>query len=120
MYTSWELVDTFPYKGFDARLSYTWDDIPIRDCFDDTCYNIQEMEEKVNSGEMYWIIARVQLFLDSVEISEQYLGGIYAESLDELKEYYLNDMLEEAYYDAQTWFNENKDFLQSYEFSMKD
>ena len=116
----WNTIDTLPFHGLDARLSYTYEDIPIRDCFDDECYNIKEMEEKVDNYDAFWIMARVELFLGGVCIGESILGGIYTESLDELKEYYLEDLCYEAYQEAQVWFNENKDFLQSYEFSMKD
>lgn len=116
----WNTIDTLPFKGLDARLSYTYEDIPIRDCYDDEYEDIAELERKVNDWEAYWIIARVELFLGGVCIGESMLGGIFVESLDELKEYYLEDLCYEAYQEAQVWFNENKDFLQSYEFSVKD
>ena len=120
MYTAWNLVDTFPFHGLDARLSYTYEDIAIRDCFDDTVYDIPEMERKVNDWEAYWIMGRVQLFLDGVEIGDSIVGGIYVESLDELKEYYLDDLCYEAYEEAKDWYNKNKGFLESYEFNVKD
>ena len=82
-YYNWEPVDILPYKGLDAKLSYTFEDMPVRDLFDYDEEEIRELEKKINNGDLYWIIARVQLFLDSVEIGEHYLGGIYAESLDE-------------------------------------
>ena len=116
----WNTVDVFPYKGLDARLSYTFEDIPVRDTFDWDEDEIREIENKVNNGDLYWIIARVELFLGSVIIGESILGGILVESMDELKEEYLEELCYDAYQEAQVWYNENRGFLQSYEFSLKD
>ena len=119
-YNEWNTVDILPFHGLDARLSYTFEDIPVRDLFDDTVDDIAELEKKVNNGDLYWIIARVELFLGNVVIGESILGGILVESMDELKEYYLEDLCYEAYQEAQVWYDNNKGFLQSDEFSVKD
>ena len=120
-WNDWNTVDTFPYKGFDARLSYTHEDTPIGDAFpDDDIDNILEMQNNIDNDEAFWIIAKVELFLGTVCIGESYLGGIYVETLDELKQYYLEDLCYESYNEAQYWYNENKGILESYEFSIKD
>ena len=95
----------------DAKLSYTFEDIPLRDNFDWEEEEINKLEFKVNRGDLYWIIARVELFLGSVIIGESILGGILVESIDELKEVFLPELCDMAYTEAQEWYNTNKGFL---------
>ena len=111
----WIDIDVYGIDGFDVRLSYSYEDIPIRDMFDNEYDNIEEMEEKVNNYDAYWIIGRIQLFKGYVEVAESTLGGIYIESLDELKEYYSYDMLLDAYDQAVKWIKENREFFNSIE-----
>jgi len=111
--TQWYNVDTFGYKGLDARLSYTWEEMTIRDSFDFDEEEFKEYEYKVNSGELLWIMARLELYLGGVVIGESIMGGLLVKSEDELKGYLMDDLCEDAYIDAQFWYNKNKDTLES-------
>ena len=116
-YYDWQTVDILPYKGLDAKLSYTFEDMPVRDLFDYDEEEIRELEKKINRGDLYWIIARVELYLGNVTIGDSVLGGILVESIDELKEVFLPELCDMAYTEAQEWYNTNKDFLNSKEFN---
>ena len=61
-------------EGFEVIVDKTWEDIDVGDCFDDTCYDIQEMRDKINSCELDWFMLRVRVLLDGHEMGSHYLG----------------------------------------------
>lgn len=61
--------------GFDIIVDKTWEEIDPADCFDDSCYDIQEMCEKINTGDLDWFMLRVRVMLDGHEFGSHYLGG---------------------------------------------
>jgi len=74
-------------EGFDVIVDKTWEDIPLRDCFDDSCYDIRQMEEQVNSGELDWFMLRVRALVDGHELGSAYLGGcLYADAREVLSD----------------------------------
>ena len=68
-------IASFEREGFLVIVDRTWEDIPLRDCFDDSCYDIAEMEQKVNDYELEWFMLRVRVLLDGHELGSHYLGG---------------------------------------------
>ena len=62
----------------------TWEEISLRDCFDDTCYDIGDMEQKVNSGFYDWFMLRVRVLVDGHELGSAYLGGCLYEDAREV------------------------------------
>ena len=66
---------SFEREGFLVIVDRTWEDIPLRDCFDDSCYDIKDMEQKVNDYELEWFMLRVRVLLDGHELGSHYLGG---------------------------------------------
>jgi hypothetical protein len=80
--------------------SWTYEDTPIRDCFDDTCHDIAEMERKVDAGYLDWFVARVQYFYDDVEMGVDYLGGCLYEDVRKAFEDGLDGYLEDMEYRA--------------------
>ncbi len=43
---------SYDRDGFLVIVDKTWEDISLRDCFDDSCYDIKDMERKVNRYEL--------------------------------------------------------------------
>jgi len=109
----WHTVARYNDDGFDIELTYTYEDIPIRDMFDMEYDDIEEMERKVDNFDAYWIIGRAQVFLDGVEIGDNIVGGIYVESIDDFVEYYKDDLVSEALSEASDWVKRNQDKLNS-------
>jgi len=109
----WYTLERYNVDGFDIELSYTYENIPIRDMFDDEYDDVEEMERKVDNFDAYWIIGRAQVFLDGVEIGESIVGGIYVESIDDFVEHYKDDLVSEALSEASDWVKRNQDKLNS-------
>ena len=62
-------------EGFTVIVDKTWEDIDVGQCFDDTCYDIQDMRDKINSYDLDWFMLRVRVLLDGHELGSHYLGG---------------------------------------------
>ncbi len=88
---------TYQRKGFEVIVDKTWEDIAIRDCFDDSCYDIRDMERKVDSGELDWFMLRVRVLLDGHEMGSACLGGcMYEDPKEVLTDGTAEDMIWEA------------------------
>ena len=46
----WDRLRVYEEGPFTIIVDKSWEDIPISHCFDDTCYDIKELERKVNDG----------------------------------------------------------------------
>ena len=62
-------------EGFEVIVDKTWEDIDVGQCFDESCYDIQEMRDKINSYDLDWFMLRVRVMLDGHELGSHYLGG---------------------------------------------
>lgn len=96
-----ELVRFEDREGFEVIVDKTWEDIALRDCFDDSCYDIQDMERKVNSGELDWFMLRVRALVDGHELAAEYLGGcLYEDAREVLEDGTAEDLIETAVINA--------------------
>lgn len=81
----YEHLATYQREGFEVIVDKTWEDIPLRDCFDDTCHDIAEMEQKVNDYVLDWFMLRVRVLFNGHELGSHYLGGcLYEDPKDVL------------------------------------
>lgn len=92
---------TYEREGFEVIVDKTWEDIQLRDCFDDSCYDIAEMEQKVNSYDLDWFMLRVRVLLDGHELGSHYLGGcLYEDASEVLTDGTAEDCIGEALHEA--------------------
>jgi hypothetical protein len=66
---------TYERDGFTIIVDKTWEDLSLRDCFDDSCFDINEMNEQVNCGDLDWFMLRVRVLVEGLEMGSHYLGG---------------------------------------------
>ena len=99
-------VKEFNDGAFKVVHSWTYEDCSPRDCFDESCYDIDEMCRKIDSGYLDWFVARVQYFYDGVEMGVDYLGGCLYDDVNKAFESgfdgYLEDMEDRAREEAQS------------------
>ncbi len=81
------------------------EDIPVRDLFDDTCYDIKEMEDKVNSGQLDWFMLRARVFVEGLEVGDAIVGGfMYEDAREVLKDGTAEDLISQAIEEAKPKF----------------
>ena len=92
---------SYERDGFTVIVDKTWEDIALRDCFDDSCYDIKDMEDKVNSGFYDWFMLRVRVFVEGNELGSAYLGGcLYENAKEVLTDGTAEDVIYEAMAEA--------------------
>lgn len=96
-----ELIRFEDREGFEIIVDKTWEDIALRDCFDDSCYDIKDMEDKVNRGNLDWFMLRVRALVDGYELGSAYLGGcLYEDAKEVLADGTAEDLIEQAVIEA--------------------
>ena len=112
----YELLDERTVDGFRVVVDKTWEDIALRDCFDDSCYDIADMERKVNSYDLDWFMLRVRVLLDGHELGSHYLGGcLYEDAREVLKDGTAEDCIQEALHEAKQEVKRLKEKLNALE-----
>ena len=97
----YDTLAEYDRNGFNVVVDKTWEEIDVGSCFDDTCYDIQDMRDKINSGELDWFMLRVRVFVDDIELSSEYLGGmLYEDPRECLTDGSAEDMIYEAIAEA--------------------
>jgi len=92
---------TYERDGFTVIVDKTWEDVAISDCFDDSCYDIADMERKVNNCDLDWFMLRVRVMVEGLELGSHYLGGcLYEDARDVLTDGTAEDCIGEALYEA--------------------
>ena len=99
----YENLATYDRNGFTVIVDKTWEDIHPGDCFDDSCYDIQDMCRRIDSGDLDWFMLRVRVLIDDVELSSEYLGGcMYEDAREVLTDGTAEDLIYTAIEDAKT------------------
>ncbi len=97
----WDTLLEEQRQGFTIIVDKSWEDIPIRDLFDDTCYDIDEMNDKVNRGDLDWFMLRARVLLDGHELGEHIVGGfLYEDAREVLRDGTAEDLIYEAMHEA--------------------
>ena len=90
-------IDSFDRDGLTIIVDKTWEDISVADCFDDSCFDIKEMNEKIERGQLDWFMLRVRIMVDEYELASEYLGGcLYENAREVLTDGTAEDLISEA------------------------
>ena len=95
-------VKEFKVDQFDIIVDWTYEDCSVRDCFDETEEEFQEMERRLDAYIDTHYVARVRAMYDGVEMGSDYLGSCYARDCtpeDDINDGiggYLEQMVDEA------------------------
>ena len=106
--TSYYTVKEFKVDQFDIIVDWTYEDCSVRDCFDETEEEFQEMERRLDAYLDTHYIARVRAMYDGVEMGSATIGSCYARDCspeDDINDGiggYLEDMVDEAVDQART------------------
>ena len=97
----YDTLAEFERDGFTVIVDKTWEDLPVRDMFDDTCHDIKEIERKIDNGTYEWFMMRVRVMVEGLEMGSAYLGGmLYEDPKECLTDGTAEDMIYEALTEA--------------------
>jgi hypothetical protein len=97
----YDKLATYERDGFTVIVDKTYEDLPIRDMFDDECHDIAELERKVDNGTYEWFMLRVRVMVEELELGSHYLGGcMYDRAEDVLTDGTAEDCIGEALHEA--------------------
>jgi hypothetical protein len=97
----YDTLAEFERDGFTVIVDKTWEDLAVRDCFDDTCHDIKELERKIDNGTYEWFMMRVRVLVEGLELGSAYLGGmLYEDPKECLTDGTAEDMIYEALTEA--------------------
>ena len=95
-----------PGQLYTIHIDWCYEDVAIRDCFDDTVSDVADMERRCDAGIDTHFITRVRAFWRGYELASTTLGSCYAadcEPEDEIEDGlggYLSDMTDEVVAEA--------------------
>ena len=93
----YDTLARFEHSGFQIIVDKTWEEDPVSICFDDSCWDIEDIERKINSGVYDWFTLRVRAFVEDVELASAYLGGcLYESPAQVLEDGTVDDLLTEV------------------------
>ena len=105
----WDKMRETHEGPFTIIVDKSWEDMNVRDCFDDSCYNIEDLENKVNDGTYEWFMLRARVLLKGAEIGEHTVGGFMYENAEEvLCDGTADDVVWEAKREAKQWIENLK------------
>jgi hypothetical protein len=97
----YDTLAEFERDGFTVIVDKTWEDLAVRDMFDDSCHDIKEIERKIDNGTYEWFMMRVRVLVEGLEMGSAYLGGmLYEKPEDCLTDGTAEDMIYEALTEA--------------------
>lgn len=97
----YEELATYEREGFTVVVDKTWEDISVRDCFDDSCHDIDEIHRKIDNCTYDWFMLRVRVLFDEHELGSHYLGGcLYEDAREVLSDGTAEDCIIEALREA--------------------
>jgi hypothetical protein len=93
-------------EGFEVIVDKTYEEIHVRDCFDDECHDIEQICKDIDYGKLDWFMLRVRVLVEGHELGSAYLGGcLYEDAREVLNDGTAEDQIELAIEDAkkQVW-----------------
>jgi hypothetical protein len=92
---------TYERDGFEIIVDKSYEDLNPRDCFDESCCDIEEIIKDIDRGHLDWFMLRVRALVDGHELGSAYLGGMLYEDPQEcLTDGSAEDMIYQAIEEA--------------------
>ncbi len=91
----------FERDGFDVIIDKTWEELSVQDSFDESCFDIKELCEDIESGKLDWFMLRVRVCVEGHELGSSYLGGcLYSDAREVLSDGTAEDQIQLALEEA--------------------
>ena len=99
----YDTLAEFERDGYDIIVDKTYEDLNPRDCFDESCTDINEIIKDIDRGHLEWFMLRVRVLVEGLELGSAYLGGcLYEDPKDILTDGTAEDFIAEAMVEAKS------------------
>ena len=99
----YDTLAEFERDGYDIIVDKTWEELTIKDCFDDTQFDIAEINHNIEHGNLDWFMLRVRVMVEGLELGSAYLGGcLYEDPKEILTDGTAEDFIAEAMVEAKS------------------
>jgi hypothetical protein len=93
----YEELASYEREGFDIIVDKSYEDMAPKDCFDDTQFDIAEINHNIEHGHLDWFMLRVRVMVENIELSSEYLGAcLYENASEVLTDGTAEDLIEQA------------------------
>jgi len=97
----YDTLAEYEREGFEIIVDKSYEDLNPRDCFDESCTDIEEIIKDIDRGHLEWFMLRVRALVDGHELGSAYLGGmLYEDPTECLTDGSAEDMICEAIAEA--------------------
>ena len=88
---------TYERDGYTIIVDKSYEDMDPKDCFDDTCFDMKEMYNDIDSGNLDWFMLRVRVLVEGLELADEYLGAcLYKDAREVLTDGTAEDLIDQA------------------------
>ena len=99
----YDTLAEFERDGYDIIVDKTYEDLNPRDCFDESCTDINEIIKDIDRGHLEWFMLRVRVLVEGLELGSAYLGGcLYEDPKEILTDGTAEDFIAEAMVEAKS------------------
>ena len=99
----YDTLAEYEREGYTVIVDKTYEDLNPRDCFDESCTDIDEIIKDIDRGHLEWFMLRVRVSAEGLELGSSYLGGmLYEDPTECLTDGSAEDMIYEAITEAKS------------------
>ena len=93
----YDTLAEYEREGYTIIVDKSYEDMDPKDCFDDTCFDMKEMYNDIDSGNLDWFMLRVRVLVEGLELADEYLGGcLYKDAREVLTDGTAEDIIDQA------------------------
>ena len=80
----WEVLEERDVGQLHIVIDKSYDELHPQHCFDESCYDIEDICRKIDAYELDWFILRARVFYEDVELGDHIVGGFLYEDAREV------------------------------------
>ena len=97
----YDTLAEYEREGYTVIVDKSYEDLNPRDCFDESCTDIEEIIKDIDRGHLEWFMLRVRVLVEGLELDSEYLGGcLYEDARECLTDGTAEDLIAEALVEA--------------------
>ena len=93
----YDTLAEYEREGYTVIVDKSYEDLDPKDCFDETCFDMKEMYNDIDSGRLDWFMLRVRVLVEGLELADEYLGAcLYKDAREVLTDGTAEDIIDQA------------------------